>query len=53
MLIGFVCFFAQHFRSMLPFRFYVRCLLRAIARTGAVLLSTGHRPQFVLFVMCA
>ena len=45
MLIGFVCFIAQHFRSMLPFRFYVRYLLRAIARTGAVLLSTGHRPQ--------
>ena len=37
-------FFAQHFRSSLPLRSYVRDLLCAIARTGAVSLSTGHRP---------
>ncbi len=35
---------------MLPFRFFVRCLLRAIARTGAVLLSTEHWSQATVMI---
>ena len=38
-------FFCSAFRSSQSLRSFVRYLLRAIARTGAVSLSHGHRPQ--------